>query len=177
VTAGVRPFGAPQFIVHKFLPIGEINMSQIDQESVRNRIINELPKYTRWFIGEVPLDFAFKRAQTILSPLTDDEINGTLEAEWATLYLFGDADYAEGGGAHTFIGIDVLSGLVKGLDVESEEPLFIINTNIDAFIKTFCLLNAAFQQSATPLEHYAKDVQQIDPKAFDNSWWWSGLLE
>jgi hypothetical protein len=152
-------------------------MPQVDLEAIRSRVSTELPQSTRWFIVKTPLDFTFRKARAFLTPLTEDEINGTLEPEWANIYLFAEADYANGGGAHTFIGIDILSGMVKGIDVESEEPPFLVNMNIDTFIKTFILLDTAFHQSAIPLNKYAKDVQEIDPIAFTNSWWWSGLFE
>ena len=47
-------------------------------------------------------------------------MNGDLEPEWSALDLFGEEDYAEGGGASPFLGVHRSSGKIFGLDVERD---------------------------------------------------------
>jgi hypothetical protein len=93
-----------------------------------------------------------------------------MEETWASLYLFGEQDYAEGGGAAPYLGIDTITGAVRGLDLDSSR-LFLLNSDIGAFIKTFHLFDEALRLRTSPLNSIAAVASRIDPHAFEQSEW------
>lgn len=149
----------------------------IDTEAVRHQVLASLPTDARWLLNGIPLAFSFARATARLEPLDPSEVTGPLELEWRSLHLFGEQDYADGGGATPFIGVDVNSGKIIGLDLERDTaPLSLFNSNIDAFIRTFRLLDDAFRREPVLVHVLEAQVRQIDPAAFSSSEW-ARLLE
>lgn len=142
----------------------------VDLEQARRRIETELPRRVRWLIHDTPLDFDFSRAQHPLEPTSESDLQGTMKEEWTTLYLFGEQDYARGGGAAPYLGIDAVTGAVRGLDVESSR-LFLLNSDIGAFVETFQLFDQALRLRSSPLDAVASVARRIDPPAFEQSEW------
>lgn len=137
----------------------------VDLENARRRVRSELPRRVRWCICGAPLDFDFSRAERALAPLRESEFSGTIEPEWASLFLFGEQDFAEGGGAQPFVGIDRDTGQVWGLDVERESScLFLYNSDVDAFIRTFSLLDEAFHSGPRPADTLFVQAARIDAR-------------
>ena len=132
----------------------------------------------RWLVGNCPIDFDFSRAQDDLRPLTVSDTNGfEIPQEWQSLCLFGEQNYAEGGGATPYLGIHIDTGQVFALDVESESsPLSLLNSDIDKFISTFDVFDRAVRQATLQIEQVAGLVEEIDPIAFADSEW-VGLID
>src|SRR5216117_2705717 len=118
---------------------------------VRSQIAAHLPARVRWLVNRSPLDFDFSRSQRPLQPLLASEVNGDLEPEWSALDLFGEEDYAEGGGASPFLGVHRSSGQIFGLDVERESSqMFLLNSDDDRFIRTFLLFDEVVRAGKLP---------------------------
>ncbi|APR78852.1 Hypothetical protein A7982_04199 [Minicystis rosea] len=142
-----------------------------DLEDARRRVALELPRNVKWCIRGTSLDFDFTRAERALAPLREAEINGSIEPEWASLFLFGEQDFAEGGGARPFVGIERNTGQVLGLDVERDfSCLFLYNSDLDSFIRTFKLFDEALRSDTPPLDTLSTRAACIDV-AFAQSEW------
>lgn len=144
-----------------------------DIESIRLQVRARLPVRARWLVNGTPLDFDFSRAQTPLRGITaEDIIGGMLEGERASLRIFGEDDYAEGGGAHSYLGVHLESGKVFGLDLERRcSPMFLLNSDIDRFIQTFLALDQALRLDNLDRQQIAGRLNEIDPGAFERSEW------
>jgi hypothetical protein len=93
------------------------------------------------------------------------------EKEWFDLLIFGEYDYAEGGGASPWLGISKKDGIIYGLDLERENALFLLNSSIERFIRIFHLLNEFLGEGKRlPLDVEAR-VRAIDPEAYPTSDW------
>jgi hypothetical protein len=90
-------------------------MTSPNLEQVRLQVASQLPIRVRWLIDGTPDDYNFSRASAPLQPLQESEINGQTDNEWLSLHLFGEEDYAEGGGAQSPIGWTVLAARFWGL--------------------------------------------------------------
>ena len=130
-----------------------------------------LPRRARWHIRDTPLDFKFARAERALAPLHEAEINGRIEPEWASLFVFGEQSFAEGGGARPFLGIERGTGHVLGLDVERESScLFLYNSDLDRFIQTFEILDGAIRSGTPPLHTLSTRAARIDVAFAESEW-------
>src|SRR5262245_40516622 len=112
----------------------------LDLEALRLAIVARLPVRARWWVHDTPLDYDFRVARQGLDTLAKDAVEFG-EEEWSDLLIFGEYDYAEGGGANPWLGIRKTDGAVFGLDPERENALFFLNTSIEDFFRTFTLLN------------------------------------
>lgn len=147
-------------------------MAEIDLETVRTMVCSSLPVRARWFIDETPLDFDFSRAHAPLLPVQPSELLCDIEPEWARIRLFGEQDYAEGGGASPFLGVHEETGWILGLDVEREaSSIYVLNSTIDGFIETFLLFDGVLTRAHPQLETLALAAHRIDPSAFPDSEW------
>jgi hypothetical protein len=144
----------------------------LDPEAVRSALASRLPLAARWMINETPMDYDFSAARRVLQPLDRDALLDAPEAEWLDLLIFGEYDYAEGGGANPFLGVMRATGAIHGLDVErDDQPLFLLNSSTDAFIETFTFLNS-FLGAGRPLPTDADArLRSIDPHAYPDSDW------
>src|ERR1044072_4512360 len=98
-------------------------LSNADQliAHVRAAIRNRLPSSRRWYIYDSTLDFDFDLSRIRIFSPTD--MIGDPDPRWLELVIFGESDYAEGGGASTYLTIDPASGRVFNLDMEINDPL------------------------------------------------------
>lgn len=153
-------------------------MTNISLDQARKKVAGALPVHVRWLVGDYPIDFDFSRAQSDLKPMTVSDTNGfEILQEWQSLYLFGEQNYAEGGGAAPYLGIHRDTGQVFALDVESEaSPLSLLNSDIDKFISTFDVFDRSVRHRTLQIEQVAGLLEEIDPVAFAESEW-SGLIE
>ena len=145
----------------------------IDVEPIRLQIVTRLPVRVRWLVNGTPLDFDFSRSQAPLRPImAGDVIAGAVEEQWTSLRIFGEEDYAEGGGASPYLGVHSESGEIFGLDVEREMlQMFLLNSDIHRFIQTFLELDRMLRLGGPPDAQIGGRLEQIDPVAFQHSDW------
>ncbi len=148
-------------------------MTRINLGQARKKVVRALPVRVRWLVEGCPLDFDFSRARCDLRPLADSDTNGfEIPQEWVPLFLFGEQDYAEGGGATPFLGVHADTGQVFGLDAEREsEPVYLLNSDIDKFILTFDVFDRALRQGSLPVKQVPCLAEEIDPTAFAVGEW------
>jgi hypothetical protein len=88
------------------------------------------------------------------------------------LLIFGEYDYAEGGGANPFLGVRRADGVVYGLDVErSKIPMFVLNSSLDAFVKTFDVLDRYLAEKRALPADVTQVLRRIDPGVYGRSDW------
>jgi hypothetical protein len=143
---------------------------KLDFEAIRSAIVTGLPVRARWKIDDTPLDYDFAVAQRGLRELSKDAVPFGDE-EWFDLLIFGDFDYAEGGGAHPWLGIRKMDGAVIGLDPERQNAMFLLNSSIDGFIRTFEFLNGYLGKEKQLPDDLEVRVRDIDPNAYPRSEW------
>jgi hypothetical protein len=143
---------------------------ELDLEAIQSAIVQALPVHAHWSINNTPLDFDFPAGHKGLRPLPHDIIQQT-EKEWFDLLIFGEYDYAEGGGASPWLGIRKTDGAVYGLDVERENPMFLLNSSIERFIHTFEVLNQYLAQGKQLPSSVEAVVRAIDPEVYPVSDW------
>ena len=124
-----------------------------------------------WMLEETPLDFDFSQAHEGLRHVTTDDLSGDIEAEWADLLIFGQSDYAEGGGASPWITIRKTDGAVCGLDVERDHAVFVFNSSIEGFIQTFALLDRYLGHVHPLPTNIETLVRDIDGDCYPASEW------
>jgi hypothetical protein len=124
-------------------------------------------------IDGIAWDFDFTRSQRPLLPLLDSDLNGgDIDAQWTVLDLFGEEDYAEGGGASPLLGVHRETGQIFGLDVERESSqMFLLNSDADRFIRTFLLFDDVLRAGKLPAGDVAKRAREVDPGTFQGSEW------
>lgn len=148
----------------------------IDVDAVRSAIVDGLPARARWMLGEIPLGFDFSVGRGGPRPLSDEDVYGGLEESWADLLVFGECNYADGGGARPWLAIRRADGAVCSLDVEARDAISVYNTSIERFIRTFALLDSSLG-AGRPLPPETEDrVREIDPEGYDSSEW-CGLID
>jgi hypothetical protein len=145
-----------------------------DIESIRLQMLKRLPGRVRWPVDGTFVDFDFSRSETPLKPVAPCNFNSAtvIEKEWNSLRIFGDYDYAEGGGAHPYLGVHCETGAVFGLDAELlyTSAMFIFNSDIDRFIQTFLALDRALRLGEVP-GPIKERLREIDPGVFERSEW------
>jgi hypothetical protein len=135
-------------------------------------LLRRLPRRRRWKVQATPLDFDFSPGLRGPAPLDRDAYDFPLEAAWLQLAIFGEYDYAEGGGAHVLLGVRERDGRVYGLDFERDEkPMFLLNSGLEAFIETFECLDAHLRKGRALPSDIEKHLRAIDPKAYPSSDW------
>lgn len=143
-------------------------------ESLRLQLVKRLPNHASWVVGEDLMDWDFSRARKTLRPIqSSDIVGGEILESWHSIYLFGDCAYADGGGAHPYVGINVQTGEVCGLDVERDdsEAVYLMNSSVARFIDTFLLVDSALAEEPQLLSGLSSRVRAIDPQAFPEGEW------
>lgn len=142
-----------------------------DLESIRLQVATRLPVRVRWLIRQNPLDFDFSPSQ---SPLlnANDFLGSPPDSQWTALHIFGEQDYAEGGGATPLLAVHAENGEILGLDLDRDQsPIFLLNSNMDLFIKTFLELDEVLRFNRSPQLQIRECLKKIDPGAFERSDW------
>ena len=144
-----------------------------DLELIRSEVSSRLPLRTRWLIAGTPLEFDFSRSQRPLKKVYPSDLNGCdIDKEWTALYLFGEENFAEGGGARPWLGVHKDTGEIFGLDIERESSvMFFLNSNITRFVETFRVFNDAIDLGTVAYTAMASVARGIDPLSFDRSEW------
>jgi len=101
-----------------------------------------------------------------------DVIGCGVEDPWRLLYLFGQEDYAKGGGASPFLGVHGDTGEIMGLDVEREaSKMFLLNSNIDRYIRTFQKFDEVLRLKTLAPRHLPEALREIDGDTFQHGEW------
>jgi hypothetical protein len=146
----------------------------LDLQAMQSAILAGLPRQRRWLIKDTTIDYDFSVAQYGLGPFAEatDETIDPREKKWFDLLIFGNYDYAEGGGAYPFLGIRKTDGAIYGLDPELEgEAMFLINSSLDRFIRTFSLLDEFLSLGKPTPPTLESRLRAIDPDVYDESDW------
>lgn len=112
----------------------------VNPTAARTTIAERLPLRATWIVAGTTLVYDFSRAQRPLAPLPPEAVSEPDEgwkAARAGLLIFGEYDYAEGGGAKPWLGIRQEDGAVFELDGEREEQTSFLNSSLEQFIATF----------------------------------------
>ena len=146
---------------------------KIDLDKIAEKVVTELPLKTQWQINDVPLIFDFAWARNKLEPISRSFLSCKIEEAWETLYVFGDQDYAESGGAKAAITVDSKTGTIFGFDLErtNDNIIFFINSDIDKYIESFKLFDTVLRNNETSKGQLEKELQEIDPKGYQRSDW------
>jgi hypothetical protein len=134
------------------------------------RAIDTLPVQAHWSIKGTPLSFDFSAAHGGLRTLPK-EASELGNAEGAALLVFGEQDFAEGGGGHPWLCFCKQDGSVWGFDPERKQPMFLLNSSIERFIATFGFLHAYLEKNARLPANSKSHVQNLDPDAYSTSDW------
>lgn len=143
-------------------------------EDLRAKVAVQLPSRVRWRIAETPWDWDFSRAREALKPISADDVSqGTaLSSDWSELFIFGEEDFAEGGGASPFVTIQSQTGMVFGLDVERDgDATFLLNSSVSHFIETFRVFDEVLRTGIASPSGLLERVRAADPAAFERSEW------
>lgn len=145
----------------------------IDPQSIGRKVANCLPTHVRWLVGEEYWDYDFSRAKAPLRRLEEANLNGScIEQKWTDLYLFGESQFAEGGGSSPFLGVHGETGEICGLDVEREgQEVFLLNSDVERFILTFLKIDELLRSTSPPPLVLSRALMEIDPHAFPRSDW------
>ena len=146
-------------------------------DALRASIVSRLPATVRWTVAGSDLEWNFSAAREGLRPPSRASLNCEPEPSWTELLIFGEYDYAAGGGASPLLGVRATDGAVYGLDLEREGgELFALNSSVEQFIETFLFLNGHLGSGAALRLDAEEKLRTIDPKAFPASEW-RALLE
>ena len=143
-------------------------------EELRAEVSERLPRRVRWLVDGARWDWDFSRARDALKPIAESEVaHGTpLRSDWLQLYVFGQEDYAEGGGARPFLTVHIETGMVHGLDVERDgEATFLLNSSVVHFIETFLVFDQVLRAGTASRRDLLERVRAADPDAFARSEW------
>lgn len=144
---------------------------RLDPDSVKKEA-RRLPASRRWFVQGTPLDYDFSAGRARPQPLDAAAFDFRLQPKWLDLLIFGEYDYAEGGGANPFLGVRRTDGAVYGLDFERDKaPMFLLNSSLEAFVETFELLDGCLAKKHPLPSGVESLLRKIDPKAFAKSDW------
>ena len=142
----------------------------VDIERVRIEVADALPLTARWTLGDAELAFDFSRSRQALSTLRPSEINFELDAAWASLYLFGEMDFAGGGGSTILLAIHAEKLEILGLDVERPSSVLFFSSSARAFVRTFELF-CGVVPAGTNLGMLQAQAKVIDPEGYGRSEW------
>jgi hypothetical protein len=121
-------------------------------------------------IDGTPLDFEFTVGRLGLRRLPGEVLEGGDTASSALL-VFGEQDFAEGGGARPWLCVRERDGSVYGFDPEREQPMFLLNSSVERFVATFRLLNAQLGKNKPLPPDCESRLRAIDREAYPNSEW------
>jgi hypothetical protein len=143
----------------------------MDAGSIQSAIASRLPQRARWLIRGTPLDFSFYSVPRNLTAMMAEWVWDATVVEHASGFIvFGERDYAEGGGASNWLVVRRSDGNVYGMDAEREVPLFLLNSSLHAFINTFCFLDKYLGHGHPIPPDLHSLVQNLDPTYSGSEW-------
>jgi len=95
-----------------------------------------------------------------------------LPEDWRQMLVFGEEDFAHGGGASPLVSVHVATGEVFGIDVERERSAaFLLNSSIPAFIDTFLVFDDALAGGGAVSSILRDRVRAADQVAYEKCEW------
>ncbi len=149
----------------------------IDTEQVRQIVLSSLPCKSRWPITDSSLDFSFSHSEVPLRSIEVPDSYKSIDPAWRLLFVFGELGYADWGGEISALCVAARGGQVLGLTSDRDRPVFQFNRNIEAFVRTFQLLDNAIQSGAICISELVVAAETIDPATFPSSEWSDMLRE
>jgi len=146
----------------------------IDIEKIQGEFIERLPLRARWLLADIPWDWDFSRARDLLRPLATHEFVGwVVPVEWRQLYVFGEQDFAKGGGASPLVGIHIETGRVYNIDIERDDKksVYLLNSSASQFVEVFFLFDQVLGQRLVSPVGLTDRVRKADQEAFNRSEW------
>jgi len=145
---------------------------KVDLQSLQSTIVTRLPRCARWLIAEVTLDFDFSAAREGLSAIRPDDAVGPRDLQqWVVLRIFGECNFAAGGGARPWLCIRMDDGAVVELDIEHDNPVRMVNSSLERFIEAFNLVNRHLGEGLQLPADIDPRLRAIDPTVYDASYW------
>jgi len=147
----------------------------MDAAAIQSVIASRLPQRARWRIGNDTQDFSLHSDPCSLAAefakwgLSDADLADIEHG--SDLIVFGMWNYNEGGGARPALVVRQSDGKVFGVDVEANDPLFVLNSSLEAFIDTFCLLDKYLGDGQPIPADLNLLVRNLDPTVYSESDW------
>jgi hypothetical protein len=139
----------------------------MDAAATQSVIASRLPQRARWLIGNDTQDFSLHSEPCSLA--AEFAKWGVSAADVADiehrsdLIVFGMWNYNEGGGARPALVVRRSDGKVFGVDVEANDPLFVLNSSLEAFIDTRIISIPIGLKSSLPMRKETKFVAPTIP--------------
>jgi hypothetical protein len=147
----------------------------MDAASIQSAIASRLPQHACWLIDNTTVDFSVRSepcsfvAEIAKWGLSDADV-ADIEHH-SDFIVFGMWNFNRGGGARPALVVRQSDGKVFGVDVEAYEPLFLLNSSLQAFIDTFRLLDKYFRQGQPLPADLSSLVRNLDPSVYSESDW------
>jgi hypothetical protein len=143
---------------------------EVDWKSIETVVASSLPLRARWIVNGTSLDFDFSLLGQGLRTLPDEPVAVGDEMK-SDLLIFGQQDFAEGGGARPWLCVRKRDGWVYGFDPDEDKPLFLLNSSIERFVATFQFLNEHLRKNEPLQLDCESHLRIIDPEAYPMSEW------
>jgi len=141
--------------------------------SIRSLIASCLPQRARWLVDNKPDDYSFYSDPRNLSAVMAEWQCDLSDVEQVPDFIvFGEYDHDEGL-AHPLLVVRQSDGKVFRVDVEADEPLVLLNSTLQAFIDTFCLLDKYLGHDRPIPADLHSLVRDLDPTVYSESWWYN----
>jgi hypothetical protein len=149
----------------------------MDAASIQSAIASRQPQRARWLIDGIPGDYSFySLPRNLTAVMAEWECDLSDVGQVPDFIVFGEGDYSEGGGAHTLLVVRQSDGKVFDVDVEDYEPLSLLNSSLQAFIDTFCLLDKYLRHGQPIPTDLNSLMRNLDPTVYSESDW-RGLVD
>ena len=144
---------------------------ELDRKTIETVLASGLPECARWLLDGATLDFQFTVSRLGLRRLREEE-RPSDDAPSNELLVFGEQDFAEGGGAHPWLCARMPDGWICGFDPDNDDdPVFLLNSSAERFVATFRVLNEYLASGAPLPPDCSTRLQAIDPEAYPSSDW------
>ena len=123
--------------------------------------------------------FDFLSVATSLPSIWEHEMpEYSLPVQWAGLWRFGDITYTQ---AKSWLCMEEVSGRIVAIDVEIDNPLYVVNTSIDAMMRCMKLLRDWVRSTDGELAQRAQFTELIskypDLDEGEANYFWLPLIE
>jgi hypothetical protein len=143
----------------------------MDAASIQSLIASRLPQRARWLIDNKPDDYSFySEPRNLAAVMAEWQCDLSDVEQVPDFIVFGEYDHDEGL-AHPLLVVRQSDGKVFRVDVEAYEPLLLLNSSLQAFIDTFCLLDKYLGHGQPIPADLNLLVRNLDPTVYSESEW------
>jgi len=143
--------------------------------SIQSLVASRLPQRARWLIGNTILDFSrYSEPRNLTAEFAQWGLSDADVADIehvSDFIVFGMWNFNGGGGARPALAVRQSDGKVFDVDVEADEPLSLLNSSLQAFIDTFCLLEKYLEHGQPIPADLHSLVRNLDPMVYSKSEW------